>query len=268
MKNVKARNSSTLSVHSLLPYLVNNFPDWFMFPPVDISSSRVASTLLDDATSCSNVAALFCVVSDKCLVMDSIFSVTLSCWLNRLARFVEPELPLLTAPPVLWRNSEPDWGLSWFIENSSCLSERSISNIVEIFAFRNAWVVLYSWSLWPSTALPSSTSPSSFAKLSNRSIHLRIAVIFSRPASFKCSSSGRVPRKARMSWNKPIQWDSDTQCDYRGITLTWITAFKCRLLSIKSCFNAANVNLAPSIASQWLRRVFDHAMLYFLWSCG
>lgn len=184
-------NSSTLSVHSRRPNLFSSFPEWLMEPPVDISSSRVASTLDEEVISWSRVAALFFVVSDKCLVIDNIFSVTLSCWVSRLARDV---------PPVA-----DDRFLSWFcpvgsvIEKSSCLSAFSISSIVEMLALRNACVVLYSCSLWLSTDLLSSMSPSSRAKFSSRSMHRRMATIFSRPASFNVSSSGMVPRKARMS---------------------------------------------------------------------
>lgn len=198
MKKVKAMKSRTLSVHSRRPYLVSSFPDNDIDPPVAISSSRVVSTLDDDATSCSSVAALFCVVSDKCLVMDSIFSVTLSCCVNRLALLLL--LLLLVVVAVAARFLSSCLGPASVMENSSCLSAFSISNMVEMLALRNACVVLCSCWRWFSTDLDSSTSPSSLAKLSNRSIHLRIVVIFSRPASLRVSSSGIVPRNARMSW--------------------------------------------------------------------
>lgn len=197
MKKVNARNSRTLSVHSLRPYLVSSFPDSDIDPPVAISSSRVVSTLEEDATSCSKVAALFWVVSDKCRVIDSILSVTLSCCVIKLAR----ELPVLAdeAAPPAPRCLSSDLS-SVDIEKSSCLSDFSISNIVDMLAFRNACVVRYSCCLWLSTDLASSMSPSSRAKLSNLSIHRRIVVIFSRPASFNVSRSGIVPRNTRMSW--------------------------------------------------------------------
>lgn len=137
MKKVNARNSSTLSVHSLRPYLVSSFPDSDIDPPVAISSSRVVSTLEEDATNCSNVAALFCVVSDKCLVIESILSVTLSCCVNRLAR----ELPVLAVEVPRCLSS--DLG-SVDMEKSSCLADFSISSIVDMLAFRNACVVRYS----------------------------------------------------------------------------------------------------------------------------
>lgn len=192
MKKMKAINSSTLSVHSRRPYLVNSFPDKLMDPPVDMSSSRVASTLVEDATSCSNVAALFWVVSDKFLVMESIFSVTLSCCVIKLAR---DELPVAVLDRFLssWRAGSAD------IKKSSCLSDFSISNMVEMLALRNAWVVLCSCCRWLSTNLLISGSPSSLDILSSLSIHLRMVVIFSRPASLRFSSSGSVPRNARMS---------------------------------------------------------------------
>lgn len=200
MKKVNAMKSSTLSVHSLLPYLLSSFPDRLMFPPVDISSSLVVSTLVDDATSCSNVAALFWVVSDKCLVIDNILSVTLSCCVSRLAR--EEPVPL---PALRYLNSDDSWpedeGFEEVMVKSSCLSDFSISSMVEMLAFRNACVVLYSCCRWSSTDLVSSKSPSSLARFAKRSMHLRIVEIFSRPASLRVSSSGRVPRKARMSWN-------------------------------------------------------------------
>lgn len=79
MNNVNAKNTKILSVHSRRPYFFSSFFDVKMMPAVLRSSSFVPSTLADDVTSDSSVAALFCVVSDKCLDIDSIFSVTLSC---------------------------------------------------------------------------------------------------------------------------------------------------------------------------------------------
>lgn len=80
MNNVNAKNTNILSVHSRRPYFFSSFFEVKIVPAVLRSSSFVASTLADDDTNDSNVAALFCVVSDKCRDIDNILSVTLSCW--------------------------------------------------------------------------------------------------------------------------------------------------------------------------------------------
>lgn len=79
MNSVNAKKTNILSVHSRRPYFLSNRLECKMDPAVFCSSSLVPSTFDDDDTSVSNVAALFCVVSDKCRDIDSIFSVTLSC---------------------------------------------------------------------------------------------------------------------------------------------------------------------------------------------
>lgn len=80
MNKVNAKNTNILSVHSLRPYFLSNLFECEMVPAVFCNSSLVPSTLADDDTNVSSVAALFCVVSDKCREIASIFSVTLSCW--------------------------------------------------------------------------------------------------------------------------------------------------------------------------------------------
>lgn len=126
MKKRKARNSKTLSVVSLLPYFCSNFPDCEMVPAVVYSSFLVPSTLCDDNANVSKVDALFCVVSDRCLEMESIFSVTLSCCPTK------PVLLCLLAPAVLCLIS-----FSPVIDISSSLLAFSISSIEVIFALRN-----------------------------------------------------------------------------------------------------------------------------------
>lgn len=124
MKNANAKNSNILSVHSRRPYFCNNFPDCDIVPAVVCNSSRVPSTLADEATKVSKVIALFCVVSDKCRDMANIFSVTLSCCDTKLERLCF----------VVFRYLNSVCGLV----NSSSLSIFSISSLVDIFALRNA----------------------------------------------------------------------------------------------------------------------------------
>lgn len=139
-KNAKANISSTLSVHSRLPYFFSSLPDCEIVPAVDCSSSRVPSTFADEATNVSSVSALFCVVSDKCLDIESILSVTLSCCdmrLDRLCREVtDPRCRSSVSPPAASPSALPTL-------KSSCFSSFSISNIVDMFALRNACKVLH-----------------------------------------------------------------------------------------------------------------------------
>lgn len=204
---MKANRRIILSVHSRRPYLLSNFPDCVIVPPVFSSSSLVPSTLEEDAIRVSRVAALFCVVSDKCLEMESILSVTLSCCEIRLERL---------SRVGLWRNSLSPEGV-----RSSCLSAFSISNIVDTLAFLKAcrvlqedlsmkfpklrgWEVpgknyLVNCCLCESTSLATSGSPSSRAQSSNLSMHFLRADILALPASFRFSRSAREPLNARIS---------------------------------------------------------------------
>lgn len=125
--NVNAKNTRILSVHSRRPYFFSNRLECKMVPAVFCSSSFVPSTLADDETSVSRVIALFCVVSDKCRDMANIFSVTLSCWNTKL---------------VLLCLAVPRFRTSPVLENSSCLSNFSISIMVLMLARRNACSVL------------------------------------------------------------------------------------------------------------------------------
>ncbi len=128
IKNANAKNSKILSVHSRRPYFCNNFPDCDIVPAVVCNSSRVPSTLADDATNVSSVTALFCVVSDKCRDIANIFSVTLSCCDTKLER--------LCFAVFRYLNSVCGF------DSSSSLSIFSISNLVDILALRNACRVL------------------------------------------------------------------------------------------------------------------------------
>lgn len=131
MKNAKAKNSSILSVHSRRPYFFNNLPDCVMVPCVLSSSSCALSTLTDDCTRVSSVAALFCVVSDRCRDIDSIFSVTLSCW---------DTTPAFLTKPERCRTSVSDAEVDG--ASKSVRSCRSISSMVWMLALRNAWRLL------------------------------------------------------------------------------------------------------------------------------
>lgn len=206
MKNAKAKNNKILSVHSRRPYFCNNFPDCDIVPAVVCNSSRVPSTLADEATNVSSVTALFCVVSDKWRDIANIFSVTLSCCDTKLER--------LCFVAFLCLNSVCG------LVNSSSLSIFSISNLVDMFALRNAWRVLWqnrilkfiirrnylgiahleSCSRCNSTSLAIFGSPSSLAQLSNCEIYFRSADNFARPASFKLSNSLKLPRNPIISW--------------------------------------------------------------------
>lgn len=135
-KNANANINNTLSVHSRRPYFFSNFPDCEIVPAVITSSSRVPSTFADEATNVSSVNALFCVVSDKCLDIDNILSVTLSCCESRLDRLCRD----VTEPRC--RSSVSASPPSVDVLNSSCFSSFSISNIVDMFALRNACNVL------------------------------------------------------------------------------------------------------------------------------
>lgn len=127
MNKVNAKKTKILSVHSRRPYFFSSFLDVKIVPAVLRSSSLVPSTLADDVTNDSNVAALFCVVSDKWRDIDSIFSVTLSCWK------ANPDCVCFDA--LRCRTS-------LVLAKRSALSSRSISSIVVIFARRNACNVL------------------------------------------------------------------------------------------------------------------------------
>lgn len=137
-KNANANINNTLSVHSRRPYFLSNFPDCDIVPAVDCSSSRVPSTLADEVTNVSSVNALFCVVSDKCLDIDNILSVTLSCCEIRLDRLCRDVTDVRCRSSVGVSASPP----SVDVLNSSCFSSFSISNIVDMLALRNACKVL------------------------------------------------------------------------------------------------------------------------------
>lgn len=193
-------------MHSRRPYFCNNLPDCDIVPAVACNSSRVPSTLADDATSVSSVSALFWVVSDKCRDIANIFSVTLSCWDTKLDRLCFAVLRCRISVCGL--------------DSNSSLSIFSISSLVDIFALRNACNVLRigwdlilslvdiglrvyyldSWSRCSSTSLEIFGSPSSLAQLSSCEIYLRKADSFARPASFKFSNSAMLPRKTKISW--------------------------------------------------------------------
>lgn len=128
INSVNAKKTNILSVHSRRPYFLSNFLECRMDPAVFCSSSLVPSTLADEDTSVSKVAALFCVVSDKWRDIDSIRSVMLSCW------YAKPDCVCLDWPPR--------WRTSVVLANSSALLSFSISNIVVMLARRNACKVL------------------------------------------------------------------------------------------------------------------------------
>lgn len=178
---MKAKKSRILSVVSRLPYLLRSLPDCWIVPPVFRSSSFVLSTVDDDWTRESRVAALFCVVSARFFDMLSIRSVTLSCWEMRL---------------VLCRCRS---SVSGATVKSSALSDFSISNIVLTLALRNACSVLENCSRCESTSRDSCGSFSSRAQSSSFSIHFLSCDIFPLPASFNVSSSWIDPRNTRMS---------------------------------------------------------------------
>lgn len=178
---MKAKKRRNLSVVSRRPYLLSNFPDCWMVPPVLRSSSFVDSTVLEDWTSESNVAALLFVVSAKFFDIFSIRSVTLSCWEMRL---------------VLCRCRSSASGV---IVNNSALSVFSISNIVLMFAFLNAWSVLENCSRCESTSFDNWGSFSSRAQSSSFSMHFLSCDNLALPASLSVSSSCKDPRNARMS---------------------------------------------------------------------
>lgn len=148
MNNVNAKNSRILSVHSRLPYLLSSFLECNIELAVLCNSSLVPSTVFDEETNVSNVAALFCVVSDKWRVIANIFSVTLSCWNTKL------DWLCLEEPRCL--NSFPS-----ALDKSSCLSNFSISSIVLMFALRNACNVLKEkWRFrWVDWRLPTGSEP-------------------------------------------------------------------------------------------------------------
>lgn len=180
---MKAKKRRILSVVSRRPYLLRSLPDCWMVPPVFKSSSFVVSTVDDDWTSESSVAALFWVVSAKFFEILSIRSVTLSCCEMRLVL-------------CLCRSSASD-----VIVYSSALSDFSISNIVLMFALRNAWSVLENCSRCESTSFDSCGSFSSRDQSSSFSMHFLSCDNFARPASFNVSNSWSDPRNARISWN-------------------------------------------------------------------
>ena len=178
MKKINAKKSRILSVVSRRPYLLRSFPDCWIVPPVFKSSSLVVSTVDEDCTKESKVAALFWVVSARFFEMLNIRSVTVSCWDIRLV-------------VCLCRSSVA-------IVNSSSLSAFSISSIVLIFALRNACKVRENWFRWESTSRDKSGSFSSRALSSSFSMHFLSWDSFVRPASLSVSNSWRVPLLAML----------------------------------------------------------------------
>uniref|UniRef100_A0A182U0X6 Uncharacterized protein n=1 Tax=Anopheles melas TaxID=34690 RepID=A0A182U0X6_9DIPT len=141
--------ASTLSVQSRRLYFCSSLRDWWIFPAVLSSSSRVLSTVALVATSMSSVAADFCVVSCSCFEIEIIRSVTLSCWNSRDE--LRCVLPVVGPPGPTFRcRTSLASGRS---ANSSSLFAFSISSIVLMLAFRNACSVLQGGRDWAMISL-------------------------------------------------------------------------------------------------------------------